>query len=99
MFSAKSSVPGLYPSPPPLAKNSLSKNLTGDLPGGPVVKNLPANTGDTGSIPSPGGFYVPRNNSAHGPQVLSLCSRAQEVSATEPTLSRGCPLQLEKPPQ
>ena len=85
MFSAKSSVPRLYSSLPPLAKNSLSKNLTGDLPGGPVVKNLPANTGDTGLIPSPGGFYVPRNNSAHGPQVLNLCSRAQEVSATEPT--------------
>ena len=25
-----------------------------DFPGGPVVKNPPANTGDTGSIPSPG---------------------------------------------
>ena len=25
----------------------------GDFPGGPVVKNLPANAGDTGSIPGP----------------------------------------------
>ena len=28
--------------------------------GGPVVKNSPANAGDTGSIPSPGRFYMPR---------------------------------------
>ena len=25
--------------------------MVGDLPGGPVVKNLPGNTGDAGSIP------------------------------------------------
>ena len=29
-----------------------------DFPGGPVVKNPPANAGDTGSIPSPGKFHV-----------------------------------------
>ena len=27
-----------------------------DFPGGPVVKNLPANAGDTGSIPGLGRF-------------------------------------------
>ena len=27
------------------------------LPAGPVVKNLPANAGDTGSIPGPGRFH------------------------------------------
>lgn len=27
------------------------KMLHGDLPGGPGVKNVPANMGDTGSIP------------------------------------------------
>ena len=32
-----------------------SKNqLSGDFPGGPVVKNLPASAVDRGSIPSPG---------------------------------------------
>ena len=28
--------------------------------GGPVVKNLPANAGDTGSIPDPARFHRPR---------------------------------------
>ena len=34
--------------------NVNKKNLLiwGDFPGGPVVKNLPARAGDTGSIPS-----------------------------------------------
>ena len=30
-----------------------------DFPGGPVVKNLPANVGDTGSIPGPGRSHTP----------------------------------------
>ena len=33
-----------------------------DFPGGLVVKNPPANAGDTGSIPNPGGSYVPKSN-------------------------------------
>jgi len=32
------------------------------LPGGPVVENPPANAGDTGSIPGPGRFHMPRGN-------------------------------------
>ena len=28
------------------------------FPGGPVVKNLPANTGDKGLIPGPGRFHM-----------------------------------------
>jgi len=32
-----------------------------DFPGGPVVKNLPANAGDTGLIPDPGRF-MPQDN-------------------------------------
>ena len=31
-----------------------------DFPGGAVVKNPPANAGDTGSSPGPGRFHVPR---------------------------------------
>ena len=31
-----------------------------DFPAGPVVKNLPCNAWDTGSIPSPGGSHMPR---------------------------------------
>ena len=35
-----------------------------DFPGGPVVKNLSANAGDTGSTPGPGRFHVPQGNEA-----------------------------------
>ena len=30
-----------------------------NFPGGPVVKNLPANAGEMGSIPSLGRFHMP----------------------------------------
>ena len=33
-----------------------------DFPGGPVVKNRPADAGDTGSIPGLGGFHMPQDN-------------------------------------
>ena len=32
-----------------------------DFPGGAVVKNPPANAGDTGSIPGPGRSHMPRS--------------------------------------
>ena len=32
------------------------------LPGGTVVKNPPANAGDTGSSPGPGRSHMPRSN-------------------------------------
>ena len=38
------------------------KKCIGDFPGGTVVKNLPANAGDTGSIPGLGGSHMPRSN-------------------------------------
>ena len=34
----------------------------GDFPGGTVVKNLPANAGDTCSSPGPGRSHMPRSN-------------------------------------
>ena len=37
-------------------------NIVRDFPGGAVVKNLPANTGDTGSSPGPGRSHMPRSN-------------------------------------
>ena len=33
-----------------------------DFPGGTVVKNPPANAGDTGSSPGPGRSHMPRSN-------------------------------------
>ena len=36
--------------------------MPGDFPGGAVVKNLPANAGDTGSSPGSGKSDKPRSN-------------------------------------
>ena len=41
---------------------SLKKNHHVGFPGGAVVKNLPANTGDTGSIPGLGRSHMPRSS-------------------------------------
>ena len=41
---------------------SKSNFLLRDFPGGTVVKNLPANAGDTGLSPGPGRFHMPRSN-------------------------------------
>ena len=35
-----------------------------DFPSGAVGKNLPANAGDTGSIPGPKRYHVPQSNKA-----------------------------------
>ena len=42
------------------------------FPGGPVVKNPPANAGSTGSIPGPGRLHPLRGNQAHAPRLPSL---------------------------
>ena len=41
--------------------NILNK-MSRDFPGGAVVKNLPANAGDTGSSPGPGRSHMPWSN-------------------------------------
>ena len=50
-----------------------------DFFGGPVVKNLPANVGDMGSIPGLGRSHMPQGNEAHAPQLLSLSTTATEA--------------------
>ena len=37
-------------------------NIIEDFSGGAVVKNLPINAGDTGSIPGPGRSHMPQSN-------------------------------------
>ena len=65
------------------------KNL--DYPRGPVVKSLPANAGDSGSIPSLGGSHMPHSEQlTHALQLLSLCPRA--------CAPQEKPLQLENSP-
>ena len=43
-------------------------------PGGTVVKNPPANAGDTGLSPGLGRSHMPQSNKARAPQLLSLRS-------------------------
>ena len=42
--------------------NELKNKEITDFPGGAVVKNPPANAGDTGSSPGPGRPHMPRSN-------------------------------------
>ena len=71
-----------------------------------MVKNPPANAGDKGSSPGPGGSHMPRSNEDHAPQLLSLRSRAQKpqllsprAPTTEARVPRARAPQQEKPPQ
>ena len=62
----------------------LQKEIEG-FPSGAVVKNPPANAGDTGSSPGPGRSHMPRSSWAREPQLLSLrvwslCSATREAA-------------------
>ena len=43
-------------------KTIMLNEISQDFPGGTVVKNLPANAGDTGSSPGPGRSHMPWSN-------------------------------------
>ena len=45
-----------------LKLSSIKKNECRDFLGDAVVKNLPSNAGDMGSIPGPGRSHMPRSN-------------------------------------
>ena len=66
-----------------------------------MVKNPPANTGDTGSSPGPGRSHMPQSNEARAPQLLSLSSRAREpqLLSLRATATETHAPQQEKPPQ
>ena len=49
-----------------------------------MVKSPLANAGDTGLIPDPGRFHMPRSYYAHAPRSLSLCSRDQNPQLLSP---------------
>ena len=58
-----------------------------NFPGDSVVKNLPANAGDRGSIPAPGRSYLSWDDEAYVPQLL------------KPTYPRAWVAKPEKPAQ
>ena len=45
-----------------LSSSTMTSKHACGLPGGAVVKNPPANAGDTGSSPGPGRSHMPRSN-------------------------------------
>ena len=49
-----------------------------------MVGSPPANAGDMGSGPGPGGSRMPRSNWARVPRLLSLRSRAREPQLLKP---------------
>ena len=53
------------------------------FPGGSVVKNLPANAGDMGSIPGPGKAHTPWSNQACAPQLLNLSTTRKRICASQ----------------
>ena len=55
-----------------------------DYPGGPIVKNLPANARDIRLIPSPGRFHIPQSSQAQASQWVSPHSRAHALQQEEP---------------
>ena len=66
-----------------------------DLPGGPEVRNPPANAGDRGSIPGPGRFYMPQGDRAHLPRLLKpTCLEPMPRNKKPPlTATRESPVQ------
>ena len=78
----------------------LKGHWRGDFPGGPVVKNPPANAGDAGSIPGRGtktpyaaGPLSPRTTTT---ELAQLNKRAREPQTTEPTCPGAHEPQLER---
>ena len=61
--------------------NLIFKNLCFlGLLGGPVVKNLPANAGDTGSTSGPRRSHVPRGNYTRALQLHSCAATTESMS-------------------
>ena len=69
---------------PPIPRTEAESKEVGGSPGGVMVKNPPANAGDTGSSPGLGRSHMPQSNEARASQLLSLCSRAREPQLLKP---------------
>ena len=74
-----------------------------NFPGGPVVKNLPANAGDLGSVTGPGRFTCrgatrPVGHNYFSPGTLCSAIRGATTMKSLPTTARDSPgsLKLEK---
>ena len=78
--------------------NRLSlKTMSQGFPGGSVIKNPPANAGDTGWILGLGRSHMPQSNKVCVPRLL--CSRAREPPLLKPVCPGARAPQREKPLQ
>ena len=68
----------LYVLSEPCHIHPLSRSGVWGFPGGAVVKNPPANVGNTGSSPGLGRSHMLQSNWAHAPQLLSLWATTTE---------------------
>ena len=57
------------------------------------------NAGNMGLIPGPGRSHMPQSKKACGPQLLNLCSRAQEPQLLKPASPRAHDLKEARPLQ
>ena len=71
--------------------------IVGDFPGGPEVKNLPTNAGDTSSIPGPGRSHRLLSNWVLSHNYLSLGATTAESTCLEPVLCNKRDHSNEKP--
>ena len=63
----------------------MTKTISSGFAGGPLVKNLPCNVGDTASIPGAGRPHMPWGKLAHAPQPLKpVYSRAPAPQPEKP---------------
>lgn len=60
------------------------------------IHHTTANVGEISSIPNSRRSHMLQSNSAHVPQLLSLCFRAHVLQMLKPTHSRACAPQQEK---
>ena len=73
-------------------KRLINKISSRDFSGGTVVKNLPANAGESGSNLGLGRSHMPRSSWAHVP-LVSLRSRALEPQLLSPRATATEPMQ------
>ena len=66
------------------------------FPGGSVVKKSPVRAGDSGSNPAQRS-HMPQSKQAIAPQLLSLCSRVQELQPVKAVCPEVCAPQQGKP--
>jgi len=69
-----------------------------DFPGGPVVKDLPANIRDLGSSPGPGISHMLWGSYACVPQPLNPVGKKPVLHSKRPPQREACALPLESSP-